>query len=162
MALPKSLSDREYNKFIEDSSGDVAVRTIFTDGSGDDEVQVSNGAMSTSENDPVDLHFSSSPLIDETNKAVGTYRVRANTEYYRGVSAHCECSGGTTMTIWYSNKDDPSTSSDSDWVQESGFSVTDSKDMYVSNMYEKYKWIMVKYVTTTTTNAIECDLIKYN
>ena len=36
MALPKSRGDREYQKFIENLAGDVAVRTVLTDASGTD------------------------------------------------------------------------------------------------------------------------------
>jgi len=34
MALPSNVTNREYNKFIESSAGNVAVRTVQVDGSG--------------------------------------------------------------------------------------------------------------------------------
>jgi len=47
MVLPPPRSDREYRKFVENSAGDVAVRTTLTDFSGDINANVENTAIST-------------------------------------------------------------------------------------------------------------------
>lgn len=102
-------------------------------------------------------------VINETNVAAATYRERFSTKDYRDVTAHLECSGGVTMTVWVSNKEDPSTSSDADWI-DTGVTVTDSKQVYSSkkDFQGKWVWIMIKYVTSDATNSIEADIMRYN
>lgn len=47
MALPGSRNQREYDKFVEDSTGNVAVRTVLTDASGNDLARAEDAAHTT-------------------------------------------------------------------------------------------------------------------
>ena len=42
MAIPTSLNDREYDKFVDDGSGNVAVRFLSTTASGTSDTLVNN------------------------------------------------------------------------------------------------------------------------
>lgn len=44
MALPKGMKEREYNKFVEDLAGNVAVRVVATDASGADALKQEDSA----------------------------------------------------------------------------------------------------------------------
>jgi len=47
MALPTSRQQREYNKFVEDTAGNVAVRSVLTDASGNDVTRAEDTAHTT-------------------------------------------------------------------------------------------------------------------
>jgi len=47
MALPVGRSDREYKKFVEDTAGNVAVRVVATDASGNDLAKAEDAAHTT-------------------------------------------------------------------------------------------------------------------
>jgi len=107
--------------------------------------------------------YDENPLwIDETNVAASTYRSRLKTADHSAQTIHVDCAGGVTVTLWKSNLTDPSTSADTDWVQDTSFPATvDTKTAYAINN-ERWTWLMIKYVTSDTSNTMQASINRAN
>lgn len=170
------LSDREFRSYVEDIDGAVAIRTVLSSGSGEDSLQVSDGSLqvvdktydsttnsnSSSSVNPEWAHYTCAEhVVDEANVAAGTNYTVINMDGYRQLVLQVLGTGGVTFTAYATLSDDASNtnSTDTQWVDKStellgAASVVDSSAL-VKNDFIMYKKVMIKYVTSDSTNAVD-------
>lgn len=99
--------------------------------------------------------------------------VSSTTTYYSSVfsgihasgwRAHFQWTGDPTgtITLWYSDKPDPSLADDSDWTQDSGFSPTNpagSASKFGTDQTGKHARLKrFKYVNASGSGTLYCDV----
>ncbi len=112
------------------------------------------------ENNPVTTQNVDANIVSVTNVASGTYRVAVDHQNYNDGSLQWNISGGVTLTFWASNDEDADATADTGWeditvrvtgntseVDNSGIAFLDTK--FRANQ------IMVKYVTSDSSNAVD-------
>lgn len=125
------------------------------------------GASKVLELNPEWAHYTNSfQLINDTDVAAATYRKVFNRESYRGASLHLRCSGGVIMTVWGSNDPDADNTADTGWVDLSNSiigaaNLTDGEGLYFIDTDQMTDKMMIKYVTSDATNAIDAFIKQY-
>ena len=176
-----SLKDREYRSYIETSNGDIAVRTTATLETGDIELGAveikdsttnnrvavdGSGALKVTVLNPDYNHFTGvEHIIDEAKVDADTYRVIIHFDSYKNASLHLKGSGGVTFTIWGSNDSTADSSADTGWVDLStkimgSSSLVDSEDLYFIDSSFVVDRLMIKYVTSDSSNAVDAWVMK--
>jgi hypothetical protein len=98
-------------------------------------------------------------LVSETNiTAAGTYRVEIDMDGYDNATIDVICSGGVSVDIFGTDNPDADDTADTGWVSLSATTITDTTDGWVLTGQEAWRKLMIKYVTSDTSNAIDVDV----
>jgi len=97
-------------------------------------------------------------LVSETNIAAATYRVEIDMDGYDNATIDVICSGGVSVDIFGTDNPDADDTADTGWVSLSGTTITDTTDGWVLTGQEAWRKLMIKYVTSDTSNAIDVDV----
>lgn len=161
-SLSGNVLTLEYDTTAMSDSDSLQVSVAY-----DPVTDYSIGATKVVETNPDYAHYTSSfQLINDTDIAAATYRKVFNRESYRGASLHLRCSGGVTMTVWASNDPDADTTADTGWVDISSSvlgaaSIVDTEGLYFIDTDQMTDKMMIKYVTSDATNAIDAFVKQY-
>ena len=126
----------------------------------------STNSTMTSELNPEYAHYTSTEhIIDEADIAAGTYRVVVDIESYKNFGLHLKGSGGVTFTVWASLDDTADDTADTGWVDISSTilgaaSLVDSEGIYFIDSQFVCDRLMIKYVTSDATNAVDAWIKK--
>lgn len=158
------------------SSNVITIDSSFATLSNTDEIHIqiwtdegydrSTNSYIHSQLNPEHAHYTDPEhFINETDKAAGTYYSSIQLIGYRNFTLELKESGGVTFNVYATLNDDASDSSETDWVDIStellgAASVSDDHGIYTlkDTMYQK---ILLKYVTSDSTNAIDAWIVKY-
>jgi hypothetical protein len=97
-------------------------------------------------------------LVSETNIAAATYRVEIDMDGYDNATIDVICSGGVSVDIFGTDNPDADDTADTGWVSLSGTTITDTTDGWALTGQEAWRKLMIKYVTSDTSNAIDIDV----
>ena len=170
MALPKSKSDREYKKFVENPNGNVAVRTQSSGFS------ATSNSTSVTETDPNWNQHLEETLADITNETSGTTTERyIDMDGWRKDTVQFEVDSATdvvTLTLEATLQDDGTApASITDWqaitqygctIQTAASTAGSYVDDVITSIAENsnFKWLMLKTVISGGTN--DADYRLYN
>ena len=98
-------------------------------------------------------------FIDVTNVAAATYREIINFKGRDNATINVICSGGVTVDIFGTNNQAADDTADTGWVSLSATSIIDTTDGWVITGQEPWDRIMIKYVTSDASNALEVDCV---
>jgi len=107
-------------------------------------------------------------VLDLTDTAVATIRTIIDWTDVRSGSIHLNCTGGVTFTLWASNNSAADNSADTNWIDVSTLilgaaSIVDNAVFKPINpdilMPDRF---MLKYVTSDTTNTVQCFVKRAN
>jgi len=149
---------------------DIFISKIGGSNSTEDEAAYNptTGANRVEEIDPTTLHNAGPDhLVDELNQAASTYRNIFSMEDYKNASIHYNVSGGVTLTAWSANDDSADDSADTGWIDVSttilgGASIVDSSGMAFLDTNIRVSRIMLKHITSDTSNATDIFIYKGN
>ena len=96
-------------------------------------------------------------VIDVTNVAASTYREVFDFDGYDNATIDVICAGGVTVSLFVTDNPDADDSADTGWVSASATTITDTTSGWVLSGQEPWDRIMIKYVTSDSSNSLVVD-----
>lgn len=115
----------------------------------------------------IGAHTDIDQIINVTNVATGTTRVEFSPAPYPYWNLHFKCTGGVIMTVWSTNNSAANTGADANWVNISEDfmgatgGLVDDEGIYFADRPTMPLKVMIKYVTSDSTNEINAYLRRH-